>query len=177
MKKLKELCTKENLFKVLMLFLVLQPILDTYVLFDEKTINLFGISPSTVIRLIFIFIIGFIFIFVIKSKRQWLIYAIYILFVLIYSALHLYSATKFTSVSPNGFNYAYKEEIFYIIRMLIPIFILVVSANIKVSTGSMNRLINVFWVLITLVIVCTNILKISVGAYATKLTIIFLIGL
>ena len=85
---MKKIFNKEVLKKILIFFILLQPLLDTYILFDEVTIDIFGISPSTVIRLMFIMVMGVISIFVIRSKKQWKYYIIYIFLSLIYSVFH-----------------------------------------------------------------------------------------
>ncbi len=166
--KFKKICTRENLAKVLMVFLILQPLLDTYILFEKSTVDAIGISPSTIVRLLFVFIIGLISIFVIKSRRQWIGYIIYILLVILYSIFHFYNATSFNSLTPGNFNYSLSAEAFYIIRMLIPLFIVVISSNIKFSTGCLNRIVNILCIMISGTIVVTNIFKISIGAYITK---------
>ena len=111
---------KNNLKKILIIFLLLQPLLDTYILFEESTIEIFKISPSTIIRLIFIFIIGIFSLFIIKSKKQWLSYIVYVITIVIYGVLHIYNAWQFNSLTPGNFNFSINTEIFYIIRLIIP---------------------------------------------------------
>ena len=53
--------------------------------------------------------------------------------------------------------------------MLIPIFIIIISYNIKFSSSDINRIVNIMTILVSGTIVLTNILKISIGAYETKI--------
>ena len=55
LKKIKKVLTKDKVqFKMLFWFLILQPFLDCHLLYTEKVISLFGFSPTTIIRLLFI---------------------------------------------------------------------------------------------------------------------------
>lgn len=165
---MKKIFNKELLKKILVFFILLQPLLDTYILFDEITMDIFKISPSTVIRLLFILLMGIISLFVIKSKKQWLFYGIYAVLGIIYSGLHIYNALNFTSLFPDNFNFSIKTEVFYIIRMIIPLFLIIITSNIKFTKKEFLKIINILVLLISGTIVVTNILKISIGAYVTK---------
>ena len=87
---MKKLLTKENLTKLLLFFIALQPILDFYLLFDQKVINLLGISISTVVRYIFVLVLALLFILIIKKKKQYLFYLLYGFLIISYSSLFLH---------------------------------------------------------------------------------------
>ena len=53
LKKLKEI----NLYKLILVFLVLQPFLDILMCIYDEKISIFGFSIVTLIRLVFIFLI------------------------------------------------------------------------------------------------------------------------
>lgn len=165
---MSKIINKDNLKKILIIFLLLQPLLDTYILFEEDVVGIFGISPSTVIRLVFIFIMGIFSLFIIKSKRQWLSYILYGFLVVIYTVLHIYNATKFSSLTPGNFNFSLTTEIFYIIRLIIPLFIIVLTTNTKFEKEKLTKVFNTLIILTSGTIVVTNLLKISIGAYETK---------
>lgn len=160
----KELLIK----KILIIFLILQPFLDTYILFEGKIIDIFKISPSTIIRLLFVLILGILSLTIIKSKKQIKSYIIYGIVLLIYSVFHIYNAYNFNSLTPGNFNFNIITEVFYIIRMIIPIFIIILTSNIKFSKESILKILNILIILFSGTIVITNILKISIGAYITK---------
>lgn len=165
---MKRIFNKEWLKQILIFFILLQPLLDTYILFDEITIDIFKISPSTVIRLLFVLVMGIISIFVIKSKKQWLFYSIYVVLSIIYFGLHIYNALNFNSLFPDNFNFSIKIELFYIIRMIIPLFLIIITSNIKLTKKEFLKIINILVLLISGTIVVTNLLKISIGAYITE---------
>lgn len=165
---MNKIICKENLKKILIIFLLLQPLLDTYILFEEKAIEIFTISPSTIIRLICIFIIGIFSIVIIKSKRKWLNFIIYILMIFMYSVIHIYNAKQFVSLTPGNFNFSIITEIFYIIRLIIPFMIIFVTSNIRFDKKKIKKVLNILICIFSITIVITNIFKISVGAYITK---------
>lgn len=165
---MSKIFNKNNLKKILTIFILLQPLLDTYILFDEKVINIFKISPSTVIRLLFIFIIAIFSLFVIKSKKQWKWYTIYAITIVLYSLIHLYSVSKFHTLDPNDFNYSNFNEIFYIIRLIIPLFLIVVTSNVEFSKKEISRIFYILFFMFSGMLLLTNLLKISTGAYITK---------
>lgn len=162
---MKKFFTKDYLIKLLKLFILLQPILDTYILFEDKIINIFGISPSTVIRLLFILLAGIIFIFILKSKKQYIFYSIYLLLVLGYCIMHHLTASNFISLIPGNFNYSMVSELFYLIRMLIPLAMIAISSNLKFKDNEFENIITVLTLMTSGVIVLTNLLNISTGSY------------
>lgn len=154
--------------KILVIFLILQPFLDTYLLFEGKIIEIFKISPSTIIRLMFVFVLGILSLFLIKSKKQLTSYILYGITLLIYSIFHIYNAYSFNSLTPGNFNFGVVTEIFYIIRLLIPMFLIALSSNLKFDKEKIIKIFNILVLLFSGTIVITNILEISIGAYITK---------
>lgn len=165
---MQKIFNQKNLKIILVIFILLQPIFDTYILFDEKVVNIFKMSPSTIIRLIFIFIMGILSLFVIKSSRKKKWYFIYAAAVIIYSILHLYSVGNFTTLSPSDFNYSYVSEIFYIIRLIIPLVLIIISSNIEISKKELKRIFYILFLTVSGIIVVSNLFKISIGSYVTK---------
>ena len=76
--------------KLLLIFLVLQPFLDCYLLYTDEVMNIFHFSPTTIIRFL---IIGFLFILVFfnknnkETRKPILIYSGVIL---VYIIIHIY---------------------------------------------------------------------------------------
>ena len=93
----------------------------------------------------------------------------YILLVIIFTIIHHFSAIKFTSLVPGNFNYSFKVEVFYIIRMLIPFFIgfLIYYSNIK--RKDLDLVVIILSLLFSLIIIVTNILKIAYGSYTHEI--------
>lgn len=166
---MKKILTKEFLTKLLLFFVAIQPILDFYLFFDQRLINILGISISTIIRYIFVLVLGLLFLIIIKSKKQYLFYSLYAALVIIYVFVHHYFCTNFTTLFPNDFNYLLTQEISYIIRMIIPLIIIAITSNLKINDYRFNKIIDILTISISGTIVITNIFKISMGAYITRL--------
>lgn len=167
MKKLKDkFCTKETIYKCLMLFLILQPILDIYILFKPAVADFFGFSPATIIRILFIGVLGLLFLFTNKFNKKYWWFVVYGALVVLYTVLHHINALEFNSVSKDGFGYNLVSELFYLIRMLMPLFMIVLSAHYKFEDKKMEKLITWLVILLAGSIVVTNLLGISLGSYS-----------
>ena len=167
MKKLKDkFCTRETIYKCLMLFLILQPILDIYILFKPAVADFFGFSPATIIRILFIGVLGLLFLFTNKFNKKYWWFVVYGALVVLYTVLHHINALEFNSVSKDGFGYNLVSELFYLIRMLMPLFMIVLSAHYKFEDKKMEKLITWLVILLAGSIVVTNLLGISLGSYS-----------
>lgn len=167
MKKLKDkFCTRETIYKCLMLFLILQPVLDIYILFKPAVADFFGFSPATIIRILFIGVLGLLFLFTNKFNKKYWWFVVYGALVVLYTVLHHINALEFNSVSKDGFGYNLISELFYLIRMLMPLFMIVLSAHYKFEDKKMEKLITWLVILLAGSIVVTNLLGISLGSYS-----------
>jgi len=169
--KIKDkIINKKIIEKLLLFFMMLQPILDLYFLFDEKIVNLFGFSPSTIIRILFVGIIGILFLFVLRSKKEFWTYFLYIGMVLIYTIIHHFNALNFTNFYDGyDFGYSLVSELFYLIRMLMPLFLIVVSSHYEFDDKYIGKLITILIFLICGSIIITNLLEISTGSYSKQI--------
>ncbi len=168
MEKLKEFINnKEILTKTLLVFLMLQPLLDFAFLFKEKVVNLFGFSPSTIIRILGIGLICLLFLLTNKNNKEYKYLFIYGALVIIYTIFHHLHALNFTNYY-NGYNFGYTlfSEIFYIIRMLLPLSLIYISAHYNFSPKQIEKLITVLILLICGSILFTNLTVISLGSYS-----------
>lgn len=161
---------KELLMKILLFFVIIQPLLDIYILFDEKIITLFHFSPSTILRMIIIIMIGILTFITYHKKKHLIWYVTYGALISIYIILHHLTAIQFKSNFPDNFNYSFISELFYIIRMMIPLIVIYISSKLKYSNNRLYKI--VFWltILISGSIVITNFLGISLGTYTSKFT-------
>lgn len=168
--KFKEKIMQKEIIEKLMLgFLMLQPLLDLYFLFDESVVNFFGFSPSTIIRIGFVGIIGILFLFVLRNKKEICIYIVYLGLITVYIILHHINALNFTDFY-DGYDFGYTliSELFYVIRMLMPLFLIIVSCHYQFSTKRIEMLVSVLIILISGSIIVTNILGISTGSYSKE---------
>ncbi|KRO16006.1 hypothetical protein IV56_GL002005 [Lacticaseibacillus saniviri JCM 17471 = DSM 24301] len=124
-----------------------------------------GMSPATIIRLLFIAVIGVMYLLALKNKRELWFYAGYLLLLGVYFIFHQRNAMLFHSLVPGNFAYSTFGELFYIVRMLIPLFMIVISAKIEYDDLTLVRLINWLTIFFSGSIVLTNILGISLGSY------------
>ena len=160
---------KKLIEKILIVFLMLQPLLDFYFLFDEDVVNFFGFSPSTIVRIAFVGIIGVLFVLVLRNVKEYVLYAIYIAIVGVYVVFHHMNALNFTDFYGGyDFGYTLVSELFYIIRMLMPLFLIIVSAHYEFTDETLEKLTTVWMVLISGSIVVTNLLGVATGSYSKK---------
>lgn len=170
MKVKEKIINKQIIQKILMIFLIVQPLLDLYFLYDENVVNFFGFSPSTIIRIAIIGIIAILFLIIIKKGKEFKLYLIYILLVILYVVFHHLNALNFTDYY-DGYDFGYNliDEIFYIIRMLMPLGVIIVSAHFKFEDRKIETIVNLIIFIICGSIILTNILGISTGSYSKEI--------
>ena len=155
-------------YYLLISFIVIQPLLDTYYLYTDKVVNMFGFSPSTIIRVGITALLVILTLLTLKDKKSWIFIVSYIVIVAIYTIFHLANAQDFKSLVPRNFNYSVINEILYIVRLMIPLCIIFITYNMKISKDDFDRVIKIVLILISGTIVVTNILKISLSSYTNE---------
>lgn len=156
-------------YYLLILFVVIQPILDIHYLYTEEVVKAIGFSPSTIIRMIIVALLCILTILTLKDKKAWIIVGIYMILVGIYTILHILNARDFYTVVPNDLGYSIVGEIFYITRMLIPMAVIFVTITTDLSKKDYEKAIKIILLLISLSIIITNIFKISLESYGTNI--------
>lgn len=168
MKKVKKyIINKKIIEKLMFLLIIIQPLLDFSFLFEEKFANMLGFSIPTIVRLFLVGLIGILFLIVLKNKKEKWLYFTYISLILFYTVFHHLNAINFTNYY-GGYDFGYNliGEIFYIIRMLIPLALIIISSHYKFEDDKIEKMI---WILIILLcgsIILTNLFKISIGSYS-----------
>ncbi|CEN79738.1 O-antigen ligase family protein [Paraclostridium sordellii] len=153
---------------LLILFVISQPLLDTYYLYTDKVVSLIGFSPSTIMRVGITFVLIILTLVTLKDKKKWVFILSYIGIVAVYTILHLVNANNFHSLVPGNFGYSIAGEIFYIIRLMIPLSIVFITYNMDINFDDFTKTIIWLLVLISGTIVITNILKISLNSYTNE---------
>lgn len=153
------------LLKLCMVFLIIQPILDIYILFEPQVISFFHFSPSTIIRIIFVGILLLLLLFTIKWEKKYIWIFIYLALILIYTILHHQNALHFQSKVEGNFSYSIVSELFYIIRMLLPLTLVFISSHLKFNKKQIETVISWLVILISGSIIVTNLLEISLNSY------------
>lgn len=158
-----------NAYNVLLIILlIIQPILEL-VWFNNGTIGeIAGFTIPTIIRFGLVGIIGCMSIVVVKFNKKHLLLAGYGVLVILYIILHHIFSADFRSFVPGDFDYNLLKEIFYILRMLVPIVVIYFVYNSKITEDIMKKI--VLWIsgFVTIIVVVTNILKVSLGSYSDK---------
>ncbi len=158
---------KDNTFlkKILLVFLIVQPILDCYLLYTDEIINFFHFSPTTIIRMLIIALL-FLLVFFNKNNKENKKYIfIYGGLILIYSILHHFVSSGFDNSEYKIFNYTIITELFYIIRMLLPIGIIFITYNLKLTKKEFITLFLTVSFIASFIIIILNIFNIALASY------------
>lgn len=158
---------KKNSFKIFFLiFLILQPIFDSYYLYSDEVINLFGFSPTTIIRMIVVALCALI-VFIKKDKKKKNI-LIFSFITIIYFIIHHFVSTSINDgLIYSSFRYSIVEEIFYFLRMLLPIGVIYIVYNLKYTKEDLKMVIKYSSILLILIVVLLNIFGIARASYGS----------
>ena len=156
---------KNFIKKILLIFLVLQPFLDCYLLYTNEVINFFHFSPTTIIRFVIIGILGILVFFNKDSKETRKTILIYGGVILIYTIIHILTTYNFNIETFSSFKFSISEEIFYIARMILPIIIMYMVYNLHVTKEELIKLFLTVTLISSLIIIIMNILNISLTSY------------
>lgn len=154
-------------YYLLLLFVIIQPVLDIHYFYTEKVVNILGFSPVTIIRVIIVAILALLTLITLRNKKTWMLITGYLLLILVYAMFHIIHTKNFNTLDPNNLGYSYLGEIFYIARMLIPLAIIIITIHAKISRKDYENAIKIILASISLTIVLSNILEISLASYGT----------
>jgi len=151
--------------KVLLVFLAIQPFLDCYLLYTDNVINLFHFSPTTIIRFL---IVGFLFLLIFLNKniagnRKPII--IYGGIVFVYIILHHFTVYNYNLDAFPTFVYSLVAEVFYFLRMLLPIIVIYITYKLKFTKEEVINLFLFVTFVVASVVVVMNLLNISLTSY------------
>ena len=157
---------------ILIVFLLIQPLFDIYMSIVKESFDIFGISIITYIRIL-VTVILTLYIASIqlreKYKLKCLYYLIgYIFIVFVYAILH-----HFNIVNSNGYYikegiYSFFTEFMYVFRLTIPVMLLYDCIILKPNKEKIEKGILISVVVISVVILGTNILKLSLASYSPE---------
>jgi len=163
---LDKLKNKEALTNILLIFLIIQPALDFYILFTDSVRSAAGFSPTTIIRVAFILIMGLMIILIMKKDKKFYVLLFYIFIVLAYSILHCYNNIHVSGILPETYKFSIIAETFYIIRMLIPIAMIYIVCYSNINVERFNKIIVAVVLLFSGTIVISNLLDLSLSSYS-----------
>lgn len=153
---------------LLMLFIILQPFLDMKILFEDKNLMIKGITIPTIIRTLFISIIGCILFIRSNNKKEKIGIIIYFLLVVIYTIIHHLVCKRSIDI-PSNFTYSFITESFYIIRMLLPLALIYITKHSKISKDSFFDVILYSSMIIGIVIVVSNTFLLLYTSYESEI--------
>ena len=155
---------------MLMIFLVIQPILDIYMAIVGESLDIFGISIVTILRTVFVVgMFGVVIISQIKykyHKKYMFVILGYLLIVLLYAILHHVNIVSFNGYFVTQGIYNVLTELFYVLRLAVPILLIYIVIITKPAKEDVLKVIICDACIISLVIVATNIFKISFASYS-----------
>ncbi|MCF1784170.1 O-antigen ligase family protein [Lactobacillus mulieris] len=149
-------------------FIFLQPFLDIYWFYYPPLSTIFRFAIPTIIRILgIIFLLGIFFSQKYNWKRltkqRWLI--AYTIILIIYSLLHLWHVKDFNSVDPSGYQYSSIGELFYLVRMALPLITIYLTYYSDFSEKKFKSVIKWLVGIFSSTIVITNLFTISLMSY------------
>ena len=150
------------------IYIVIQPLLDTIYLFDERVVAFFGISPSTIIRFLMIAVIAVIVFWANGFTKKFRILLTYGIIVIIYFAFHCLNARNFNTVNPMLSGFSITNEVSYILRFIVPALVVYIASSIGISKSFFEKAITILSATMSGLIVITNIFCISLDSYTNE---------
>lgn len=159
----------EKIYVTLLAVLVaIQPILEM-VWFNDGTVGeVGGFTIPTLIRFGLIGVAGILSFFVIRFNRKYLWLVLYLAVVAVYAVLHHIFCIDFQSLVPGNFNYNMISEMFYLVRMLVPIAMIYFVYNSSMSRKVFDGLVIGISFFSSGLVVITNLTKTSIGSYSNR---------
>lgn len=157
-----------KLKKTLFWFILIQPFLDIFYLYQPPISILLKFSPATILRIVLVGIISVMFLWANKNNKLRLFIGIYTGLLLLYFIVHHLNAMQFHSLVDGNFGYSITGELFYIIRMVLPLIVLVISYNVRFTDNELESIVSWLVALVSGSIVVTNLFKISLASYTNQ---------
>jgi len=176
MKKLKSIIErihrKINIKELLLIFLIAQPFLDIYLKVVGERFDIFGFSLTTLIRIAFVVFALVYILMTRKDKKDFILIGGYLLLVCIYAIIHIYNGQNFYNNFAIGNTNGIIKELLYILRLTLPILLLYCVYKEGVNIKRISKYISATAIIISSIIVITNIFKVSFVAYSLDYDII-----
>ena len=156
---MKERNNVKNIIEnVTVFFLFLLPLFSTVFLYNKI---------STLIQIIFVFLLLFVTLILYKDSRKnikWMI--LYYVLCLIYLGVSFYHQEFFKSLLPSSYGFNIVSELLTILKLITPITFIYSLYYIKLPFKKYMLVLKVWCILFAGSIVLTNIFKISLGSYS-----------
>ena len=175
MKIITDKIEKINIEKIILIFFFLQPFLDIYMCYTKEPIQILGMSINIFINFLFVFVMSIYSIYYVsktkpqKLKRNIFCLAVYLLIFFVYSLLHYNNMTNFdlSIIKRNTYNYI--QETYYMFRVFVlPLLLVYVLYNSGLTKKKIVKIVKLSTLIITSVIIITNVLGVSLAAYSEE---------
>ena len=171
LEKIKEKEKRKNLrdliAKLLVAFLIIQPILDIYMVLCDDKIQLMGMSLATILRFAWIGIMTLLTIILARKRKNTKFLIGYFVLVGIYAIFHHINSLKLDiNMLNDEVNYSFLGEMFYLVRMLVPMCLIYIAYNIKPKYKEMKIVVVTVVIIMSLSMLITNLLGIDHISYS-----------
>ncbi|KRN27221.1 hypothetical protein IV38_GL000713 [Lactobacillus selangorensis] len=160
---------QKSLRRLFVGFILIQPFLDIYYLYQPPITTWFKFSPSTIIRIVLIAIVAVLFLITHHSRRLDLFLVGYALILGVYFIFHTINAAQVHTYTPGNFNYSMVSELFYLIRMVIPLFVIILGYHIELSRTVIENITRGLVLLVSGSIVILNLFTFSLASYGDQI--------
>jgi len=155
----------KNIFLILfVIFMIIQPILDIYYLYTDSVIEIFKFSPSTIIRMIVMVALFITSFFWFKNKKKYIYIITFGVIFILYSIFHHYNSLEFSSLYGN-YTYSTLKEMFYLIRMAMPLSLIFITYEKKLTFKQISIIIVLVTLIFSIIMLITNIFEIAITSY------------
>lgn len=162
--------SRVNLKNIILIFMVLQPFFDSYILYTDEVISFFGFSPTTIIRFALLGLICvYLFFKKLNTKENKYLFG-YGIIVLVYTLLHhLVCVNVDESVLYHTFKYNLIGEIFYLFRLVYPFILVYIVYKIKITKEEFKFVIQGSSLCVSLILLGLNLFVISHTSYFSNI--------
>ena len=146
-------------------FMIAQPLVDIFWLYDDNVIAFFKFSPSTIIRML-IMIVLFITTFIwLKDKRKYKMLITASVIYILYAIFHHLNSLNFNIPYGNFTDYSFVKEAFYLIRMIMPLLIILITYEKQLSLKYFKIIVVSVALIFSVLMVSTNFLGFALASY------------
>jgi hypothetical protein len=157
--------SKTMLKQLVFWFILLQPFLDVYFFYQPPLSKMFVFSIPTMIRILFIAVIGVLYLVAFRQNRwNWFLFG-YAALLAIYSGLHLYFTKGLYTLDPHSIGFSVPGELFYLVRMALPLIMLWVTAQLHVTKDQLTKIFTILTWITSGSIVISNLFVFSLASY------------
>ena len=156
---------KKTFIRILAILIIIQPFLNLYMIVNNPSFQIAGIHLTTIIRYGLLGLIGLYILVAYKFKESRKSLIIYGVLIFIYTILHHLNASNFTTLIPRGIDYNLIEEILYIIRYIVPVFLTYAICTENITKNTFDKILLTFCFIMSITVVFTNITYLSYSSY------------